>query len=219
MGELIELTATDGHKLAAYRAEPAQPPRAGIILVQEIFGITAHIRRVADQFSSMGYLTVAPALFDRVQPDTVLDYTEVGRGREIMQQLDLDHSILDIEAAVSAVRSAGKVGAVGYCWGGAVVDLAACRNGIDAGVAYYGRMIVEWLDETPACPVMYHFGDADPLIPPEMVEQIRAARPDGIFYTYPDAGHGFNCDERPDFHPESAELALERTLEFFRKNL
>jgi carboxymethylenebutenolidase len=219
MGELIELKATDGHTLTGYRADPTGAPHGAIIVVQEIFGLSGHIRRVTDQFASRGYLAIAPALFDRVQPDTVLDYSEVDRGREIMQQLDLEQTILDIEAAAAAVRSAGKVGAAGYCWGGAIVDLAACRACIDAGAAYYGRMIVEWLDETPGCPLMYHFGDDDPLIPAEMVEQIRSARPDGIFHTYPEAGHGFNCDERPDYHPENAALALERTLDFFQKNL
>jgi carboxymethylenebutenolidase len=122
-------------------------------------------------------------------------------------------------AAAAAVRSAGKVGAVGYCWGGAIADLAACRIEINAAVAYYGRMIVEWLDLKPACPVMYHFGDKDQLIPSEMVAEIRDARPDGVFYTYPEAGHGFSCDERPDYRPESAKLALDRTLEFFGENL
>jgi carboxymethylenebutenolidase len=219
MGEMIDLTTGDGHQLAAYRATPDNEPRAGVIIVQEIFGVTDHIRRVADQYAEHGYLTIAPALFDRVEPGIVLDYTEFEKARGTMQSLNLDDTIKDMAAAAAAVRSAGKVAAVGYCWGGAIADLAACRIDIDAAVAYYGRMIVEWLDEKPACPVMYHFGDEDPLIPADMVKDIRAARPEGLFYTYPEAGHGFSCDERPDFRPESADLALTRTLEFLEKTL
>jgi carboxymethylenebutenolidase len=219
MGEMIELTTSDGHKLAAYRAHPVAAPKAGIVVVQEIFGVTGHIKRVTDQFASHGYLAIAPSLFDRVQSDVVLEYTEIEKARETMQRLDLDDTVVDMAAAAAAVRSAGKVGAVGYCWGGAIADLAACRIEINAAVAYYGRMIVEWLDLKPACPVMYHFGDKDQLIPSEMVAEIRDARPDGVFYTYPEAGHGFSCDERPDYRPESAKLALDRTLDFFGENL
>jgi carboxymethylenebutenolidase len=219
MGEMIELTTSDEHKVTAYRAAPDTAPKAGVIVIQEIFGVTDHIRRVTDQFAKNGFLAIAPGLFDRVQPGAVLNYSEVERGRDIMQSLDLDDTIRDMAAAAEAVRSAGKVGAVGYCWGGAIADLAACRIDIDAAVAYYGRMIVQWLDLKPACPVMYHFGEEDPLIPSDMVAEIRDARPAGIFYTYPGAGHGFSCDERTDFRPESADLALTRTLDFFKENL
>jgi carboxymethylenebutenolidase len=124
-----------------------------------------------------------------------------------------------MNAAVAWLRQAGKVGAVGYCWGGALADLAACECGVDAAVSYYGRHTATWLDLEPRCPVMYHFGELDPLIPPETVEAIRAGRPQGIFHVYEQAGHGFNCDERQGFHPESARLALERTLGFFDKHL
>lgn len=219
MGEMTELTTADGHKLAAYRAQPAGAPKAGLIVVQEIFGVTDHIQRVTDQFAEYGYLAIAPSLFDRVQPGIVLGYSEFEKARETMQSLDLEDNVVDMAAAAAAVRSAGKVGAVGYCWGGAIADLAACRINIDAAVAYYGRMIVEWLDLKPGCPAMYHFGDKDQLIPSDMVEKIRGARPDGVFHTYPDAGHGFSCDERPDYRPESADLALTRTLNFFGETL
>ena len=219
MGEMTELTTSDGHKLAAYRAQPDGVPKAGLIVVQEIFGVTDHIQQVTDQFAGYGYLAIAPSLFDRVQPGMVLGYTEFEKARATMQSLDLDDTVADMAAAAAGVRSAGKVGAVGYCWGGAIADLAACRIEIDAAVAYYGRMIVEWLDLKPDCPAMYHFGDKDQLIPSDMVEQIRGARPDGVFHTYPDAGHGFSCDERSDYHPESAGLALTRTLEFLEDTL
>jgi carboxymethylenebutenolidase len=214
MGDDIQLTAGDGHQLQAYVAAPAGVPRGGLVVIQEVFGVTPHIRQVTDRFAAQGYLAVAPAMFDRVQPGTALAYTEVERGRDLMLQLDREQSVLDMAAAVDAVREAGQVGAVGYCWGGAMADLAACRLDIAGAVSYYGRMIVEWLALRPRCPVLYHFGGQDPLIPPETVQQIRNARPDGVFYLYPAAGHGFNCEDREDYEPDSAAQALERTLAF-----
>ena len=214
MGEMTQLTASDGHQLSAYRAEPAGAPKAGVVILQEIFGITNHIQAVADEYARKGYLAIAPAMFDRIQAGVRLDYAEVEQARGLMMQLNLDNAVEDMAAAADSVRTAGKVSIIGYCWGGAMADLAACRINVDAAVAYYGRMIVEWLDLKPACPVMYHFGETDPLIPAEMIEDIRASRPHGVFHTYPGAGHGFNCTERADFEPESAALALQRTLDF-----
>ncbi len=214
MGEMIKLTATDGHSLAAYQATPVTAPLGGVIILQEIFGITDHIKRVADQYAAHGYLAVAPCVFDRVKPDIVLDYSNIDEGRSIMMSLDLDNVVIDMQAAADAARSAGKVAAIGYCWGGAMADLAACRLDIDAAVSYYGRMIIEWLDEQPRCPVIYHFGEDDPLIPADMVNTISTGRPGHQSFVYSNAGHGFNCDARAEFAPESAKLALDRTLEF-----
>jgi carboxymethylenebutenolidase len=219
MGEMIPLTTDDGHTLDAYQATPATVPKGGVVILQEIFGITGHIRRVADQYAEQGYLAIAPSLFDRVRPGIILDYTNVDEARSIMTSLVLDDVITDIQAATVAAHSAGKVAVIGYCWGGALADLAACRLNIDAAVAYYGRMIVDWLEEQPQCPIIYHFGANDPLIPTDMIKTIGAARPNHPSYTYADAGHGFNCDERADFAPDSARLALERTLEFLNQTL
>jgi len=219
MGEMIQLTAADGHTLAAYQATPATSPKGGIVILQEIFGITDHIRRVTDQYADHGYLAIAPGLFDRVRPGVALDYSDVEEGRSLMSRLELDDVVSDMRAAAAAARAGGKVAAIGYCWGGAMADLAACRLDIDAAVAYYGRMIVEWLDEQPRCPVMYHFGAKDPLIPMDMIEKITGARAGQPSFIYEDAGHGFNCDERDDFAPESAKLALDRTLEFLDRHL
>jgi carboxymethylenebutenolidase len=219
MGKSIQITATDQHELHAYLAQPSGTPKAGVVVLQEIFGVTDHIRRVADSYAAHGYLAIAPNLFDRVRRDTMLDYGEVEQGREIMMRLNLDDVVSDIAAAIARIRMAGKVAAVGYCWGGAMADLAACRIDIDAAASYYGRMIVEWLDARPGCPVIYHFGETDPLIPMETVDQIRAARPAGVFHIYAKAGHGFNCDERKDFDPDAAELALRRTLNFLDEQL
>jgi len=219
MGGMIDLTASDGHALSAYRATPAGIPRGGIVILQEIFGITDHIRSVAHQYTDLGYLAIAPSLFDRVRPGIVLNYGDVEQAREIMMALDRDLVVADIAAAAAAARSAGKVAAIGYCWGGAMADLAACRIDIDAAVSYYGRATADWLDEQPRCPVMYHYGAQDQLIPPELVEKISAGRPGHVSFVYEGAGHGFSCDERADFRPDSAALALERTLAFLEEHL
>lgn len=219
MGEIIRLRSSDGHEFEAWQASPPGRPKAGLMVLQEIFGVTDHIRRVTDAFAAAGYLAVAPSLFDRIEPGLRLDYADVSRGRDTMMKLDFDQSVLDMTATTEALRSVGKVAAVGYCWGGAMADLAACRVDIDAAASYYGSRTTSWLELQPRCPVIYHFGAEDPLIPAEVVEQIRSGRPEGEFHVYAQAGHGFNCDERPDFRPDSAALALQRTLAFFDRHL
>ena len=219
MGEMIKLTAADGHILGAYRAAPAATPKGGVIILQEIFGITGHIRSIADEYAGLGYLAIAPALFDRVRPGIMLKYTDIEQARKIMTGLDRDAALADIGAAAVAARAAGKVAAIGYCWGGAMADLAACRLDIAASVSYYGRMTVEWLDEKPRCPVLYHFGAEDPLIPPETVAKITGGRPGHPAYVYEGAGHGFNCNDRDDYSPENAKLAMDRTLAFLREHI
>ncbi|MCK6370415.1 MAG: dienelactone hydrolase family protein [Gammaproteobacteria bacterium] len=217
MGENVRLKAADGHEFDAWLARPAGAPRGGLVVLQEIFGVNAHIRRVTDSFARDGYLAIAPALFDRARPGAELGYDELETGRELMSSLDRANTVRDISAAVAAVREAGKVAAIGYCWGGALADLAACECGVSAAISYYGRQTATWLELQPRCPVMYHFGKLDPIIPPETVAAIKAGRPRGVFHVYEEAGHGFNCDERHEFHPESASLARKRTLEFLRR--
>ena len=219
MGRQIELQATDGHRFAAWLAEPEGKPRGGLVVLQEIFGVTPHLRHVTDRFAADGYLAIAPALFDRVRPGVDLPYEEVAAARQVMTSLHRANTILDMSAAVEAVRKAGGVGAIGYCWGGALADLAACECDIDAAVSYYGRHTASWLELQPKCPVMYHFGKLDPYIPPETVAAIEAGRPQGTFYIYDQAGHGFNCDERHDYHAASAELALQRTREVLQRHV
>ena len=219
MGETCRLQAADGHQLDAWIARPAGRPRGGLVVLQEIFGVNSHIRRVTESFAAEGYLAIAPALFDRVRPGLEFGYDQLEAGRDAMMSLDRANTIRDMSAAVAVAHGAGKAGAMGYCWGGALADLAACECGADAAVSYYGRHTATWLALKPKCPVMYHFGKLDPLIPPQTVAEIRAGRPAGIFYEYDDAGHGFNCDERHEYHAESARLALERSLEFLRRHV
>jgi carboxymethylenebutenolidase len=222
MGKMIELTTSDGHKLTAYRADPAGKPRGGIVVIQEIWGINAHIRGVADGYSVDGYLSIAPAMFDRVERGLMMDQYNgktMEKGIATMQQVNVDRAILDVQAAVDAASEAGKVGVVGFCFGGRMAWLAASRaKGIVASVPYYGGGIPGLASEQPRCPVILHFGEKDAHIPLDAVEQFRRAHPELPVYLYP-ADHGFNCDERASYDASAAKLARERTLAFFREHI
>ena len=215
MGTHIRLTASDGHAFDAYRADPETPPKAGLIVVQEIFGVNAHMRAVTDGFAAEGYAAIAPAFFDRAETGVELGYDEpdVARGRTLRAELGWDGAIRDVMAAAQDLKPAGKIGIVGYCWGGSVAWVAACRLKLDGAVGYYGGQIIEFKDEKPGCPAMLHFGETDAGIPLSDVDAIRVAQPDVPIHLYP-AGHGFNCDHRGSYDAESAALALKRTLGF-----
>jgi carboxymethylenebutenolidase len=219
MGKTIELAAADGHKLAAYRADPAGTPRGAIVVIQEIFGVNSHIRSVTDGYAADGYLALAPAMFDRVQRgyDTGYSQPEIQAGIAVMQKLDWKQTLIDVSAAIEAVKSAGKVGIVGYCWGGTVSWVAAGRlPGLACSAPYYGGAIPNFIAEQPKCPVMFHFGEQDQSITLEQAKKVAAAHPEATAYFYP-AGHGFNCDQRGSYNAEASKLARARTLEFFRK--
>jgi carboxymethylenebutenolidase len=218
MGQNIELSAADGHRLGAYMSSPAATPRGGIVVIQEIFGVTRHIRAVADQYAAAGFAAVAPALFDRVERNVDVPYTDMAKGYGYMQQLKNEQVMLDVQAAIHRLGTAGKVGVVGYCWGGTMAYLAAARLAVAAAVAYYGGGIDKYTAEKPRCPILFHFGERDAHIPLAAVEKVKAEVPDGIFYLYP-ADHGFNCTDRASFEPASAKLALERSLEFFHRHV
>lgn len=221
MGQNIQLTAEDGFVLDAYLAEPRGKPKGGLVVVQEIFGVNNHMRGVTDTFAQHGYLAICPALFDRAKKHVELGYTQqdIEAGRELRAAVGWDDPIKDARAALKRVQGAGKVGTVGYCWGGSVTWLTATRlGGITAAVCYYGGQIAAFKDEKPKVPVMFHFGEHDKGIPMADVEAVRKAQPNQIFHIYP-SGHGFNCEERGDYDPASKKLALERTLAFFAKHV
>jgi carboxymethylenebutenolidase len=215
---MITLTAGDGVSIGAYRAEPAGEPRGAIVVLQEIFGVNPHIRSVADRYAEQGYLAIAPALFDRVKPGIELGYEQddMKNGMAIQKETKPDDTLKDIEAAIAEASKAGKVGVVGYCWGGSLAYAAACKlSGIAAAVGYYGGGIASMLEQKPKVPVMLHFGEQDAHIPMSDVEKIKAALPGVPIYTYA-AGHGFNCDARASYDKSSADLALSRTLPFLK---
>ena len=221
MAKTIQLTASDGHKLSAYRTEPAGKPKGGLVVAMEIFGVNSHIRAVADGYAADGYLVIAPALFDRVQPayDAGYSQEEIQKGIGFIQKINLDDTMKDISAAVQSIASAGKTGIVGYCWGGTVAFKAASSvAGLACAVAYYGGSIPGLIALKPKCPVLFHWGEADQSIPLEKSKEVAAAHKYQTHYYYP-AGHGFNCDQRASYHAESAKLARSRTLEFFAKHL
>ncbi|HEV7135178.1 MAG TPA: dienelactone hydrolase family protein [Steroidobacteraceae bacterium] len=219
MGDFTTLMARDGHEFQAYLAAPAGRPRGAVVVLQEIFGVNPHIRSVTDSFAAAGYTAIAPALFDRVRRGIQLGYGDDDRdqGRGYMQQLKPEDTLKDVAAAVAVVKHSGRVGTVGYCWGGALSYRAACELPVACAVVYYGNP--RDTSKTPRCPVMYHFGSADKSIPPDQVERLQAAHPQGIFYVYDGAGHGFNCDQRPSYDAAAAALARERTLEFLARRL
>jgi carboxymethylenebutenolidase len=216
MGEFTTIMARDGHEFQAYLAAPTGKPRGAIVILQEIFGVNSHIRSVTDSFAAEGYTAIAPALFDRIRRGIELGYGPEDRQQAIgtMQQLKPDDALKDVGAAIQVVKNSGRVGVIGYCWGGRLAYLAACDLPVSRAVVYYGK-IVDLLDKQPKRPVIYHFGSLDKSIPLTDVDKIKAARPEGTVYVYEGADHGFNCDQRSSYNPEAATLARQRTLEFF----
>jgi carboxymethylenebutenolidase len=221
VGETLTLTASDGHRLGAYRADPAAKARGGIVVIQEIFGVNHHIRSICDRLAADGYAAVAPALFDRIQRDYETGYSpqEVAAARELANKRDWDAMMRDTQAALDNLQGTGPSGIVGFCMGGSVAFLAAARlSGLAASVAFYGGQIIQFADETPRCPMQMHFGERDAHISMQDVETIRSKQPKAEIHVYP-ADHGFNCDERGSFDAPSARLAWSRTLDWFATHL
>jgi carboxymethylenebutenolidase len=222
MSEYTTLKAADGFELNAYVARPEGEPIAGLVVVQEIFGINSHIRSVADGYAKDGFLAVAPALFDRIERGVELGYEGADRQRAMtfVPKLNPEKSLEDIAASIEFLRAATgkKVGMIGYCFGGTMAWLAATRLHPAVAVGYYGGHIGNYAAETPAAPVMLHFGKLDTHIPASVAEQVKAAHPEVEIYWY-DAGHGFNCDARDSYNAAAAQEARARSLSFLKKHL
>jgi len=218
----VELTAADGFGLDAYVAEPGEKSSAGLVVLQEIFGVNQHIREVTDRFAGCGYLSIAPALFDRAEKGIELGYDGEGmrRGMEARKKIPLEKTLLDVDAAIQWLRAKciERVGVVGYRWGGSLAWFANTRLEIEASVSYYGGMIAAAAAEKNKAPAIFHFGELDKHIGPEDWAKIRAEHPELPLYTY-DADHGFNCDHRSAYNAAAAALAEERTLKFFGEQL
>ena len=215
------ITCGDGFELGAYEASPSGAAKGAVVVIQEIFGVNSHIRSVVDGYAEAGFYAIAPAIFDRLERDVQLGYTDddMTAGIELaFQKLDMSQTLADLQATIDAAANHGKVGVVGYCWGGAVAWIAAATAPVSAAVSYYGARIPQYLDLKPACPMQFHYGERDASIPPEAIEQVRQALPSGEFHLYP-AGHGFNCTDRTDYHAASAQLAFERSLAFLGKHV
>ncbi|MGH7087420.1 MAG: dienelactone hydrolase family protein [Stellaceae bacterium] len=221
MGQTVTLKAKDGHSFSAYRADPEGKPRGGMVVIQEIFGVNHHIKSVVDRYAALGFAAIAPGVFDRAEKnfDTGYDQPSMERGRNARQKISDEQLLMDTQAAIDAVKPAGKIGIVGYCMGGSVAFLSACRlDGLACAVGYYGGQIAKVCDEKPRVPTMLHFGDQDQSIPMSDVDKIKKARSETPIFVY-HAGHGFHCDERASFNAEAAQVAACRSEEFFQKHI
>jgi carboxymethylenebutenolidase len=222
MSKGVKLRASDGFELDAYVGQPDGKPWGGLVVVQEIFGVNQHIRSVVDRFAREGFVTIAPAIFDRVQRNVDLgfDSESMQKGMGIAQKLNLDDAVKDVDAALQyAGKEAGKpAGVVGYCYGGTLAWLSATRLAPAAAVGYYGGHIARFAGETPKCPVMLHFGMHDDHIPVADVAKVHAAHPEVEIYWYP-TGHAFNNDMRASYNEEAAREAMARTLAFLNKHV
>lgn len=219
MGAFEQMRMADGAAIDVYRATPKGQQRGGLVLIQEIFGVTEHIREQADSYAAEGYEVLAPALFDREAPGFKADYQDEQFARAVKlarEEHPIDLSVADVETCVKALEA--PVFAVGYCYGGTIAFLASCRvEGLAAASGYYGGHILPFIGEQPRCPLILHFGRHDQSIPMETVETIERAHPEVPVYIY-EAGHGFNSDRRKDYHEPSADLARARTLALFEAN-
>ena len=228
MGHMIQLSAADGQQIPAYVAQPSAAVKGAVVVIQEIFGVNSHIRSVADGYAAQGYLAVAPAAFHRVKPGVELGYTDADMGegfghKTAVEALPAPGVMQDIQAAIdyAAKTSGGKVGIVGYCWGGLLTWRAACTlKGLSAAAPYYGGGMTTEAEiaRHPQVPTLAHFAEEDKWIPLDSVEAFKKAHADVQVFTYA-AHHGFNCDQRGSWDAPSAALARERSLAFFAQHL
>ena len=223
MGQHFTLVASDSFKLGAYRADPSGTAKGGVVVIQEIFGVNHHIRAVCDRLAAEGYAAVAPAIFDRQQPNFETGYSpdEIANARKFVANPDWAAMMKDVQAAIDDAKKSGPAAIIGFCLGGSIAFLAAARlNGLSAAIGYYGGQIVKNADEKPKLPTQLHFGEKDASIPMSDVETIKQKRGgDCEIYVYPGAQHGFYCDERGSYDAASAKLAWQRSLAFLDKNL
>lgn len=223
MSEFVKLKAEDGHEFDAWVAKPQGEPIAGLVVIQEIFGVNKHIRAVTDGFAKDGFLAVAPAIFDRYERGLDLTYegADMEKARSFFPKLNIDDILKDTAASLAYVREQTglKAGVIGYCLGGTIAWLSATRLKTDAAVGYYGGMISQFAEEEPKCPVMLHYGALDAHIGPEERQKVASAHPEVPIFVYEGADHGFNCDMRASYNPTASKLARERSLEFLKKNL
>jgi carboxymethylenebutenolidase len=210
----VKLRASDGHQFDAHRVDPLGQRHGGVVVVQEIFGVNRHMQAVAARFATAGWSAIVPAFFDRITPGVELGYTpeDFARGRELVGKLQMSDVMLDLQAAIDELSPEGEVGVVGYCWGGSVVWLGAARlERMHVAVSYYGSRIVNYADERPRVPTTLHVGRGDASFPIEKVREIGKRYTELAIHEY-DAGHGFDCDHRPDFDSTASTHAMTRTL-------
>jgi carboxymethylenebutenolidase len=223
LGKHFSLVASDSFKLGAYRAEPNGTAKGGVVVIQEIFGVNHHIRAVCDRIAARGYVAIAPAVFDRQQPNFESGYSpdEIANARKFVANPDWGAMLRDVQAAIDEAKKSGPAAIAGFCMGGTIAFLAACKlNGLSAAIGFYGGQIAKNVDQKPKVPTQLHFGEKDASIPMSDVELIKQKRGgDCEIYVYPDAQHGFNCEERGSYNEAAAKLARERAGAFLAKHL
>lgn len=217
MGTWIDITAADGHRLSAWQAQPEGRAKGGLVIAQEMYGVNGYLRGVVEHYAAKGYLAIAPRLYDRLEPGLTIDYDDEGnrRAKQIYRNYDWSKAMVDLEAARDAVAMAGRVAILGFCFGGSLAWLAACRSSFACAVAYYGGEMTRYMDEDGHCPVQCHVGALDTALSPKKVAQFQARYPDVPFHVYPGAVHGFDNETRgARHHPEATGIARARTLDF-----
>jgi carboxymethylenebutenolidase len=215
--ETIKLTAADGFSLEAFQAYPKNGRKGGLVVLQEIFGLTDQLKGVVRAYARDGYDTIFPCLYDRVAPGTVVPFSDPNRGRDMAYGLDLEKVMLDIAAVVERVQNEHGVSILGFCWGGGVIVRAAAELKLRGAIAFYGTRLPTYLHHTPKCPLLFHFGATDPNSPPETIEAVRKAFPSAEIYIY-EAGHAFANEVRPTYVEAAAKTARSRTLEFLNRH-
>jgi len=215
--ETTKLTAADGFSLEAFHARPTQGAKGGLVILQEIFGLTDQLKGVVRSYARDGYDTIFPCVYDRVAPRTVVLFSEPNRGRDLAYGLPLDKVMLDVAAAVQRVQSDRGVSVLGFCWGGGVIVRAAAELNLRGAIAFYGTRLPTYLDQRPKCPLLFHFAASDPNSPPETIEAVRRAFPSAEIYVY-EAGHAFANDARPTYVAAAASTARSRTLDFLNRH-
>lgn len=218
-GAMTRLTAADGHVLDCWMQPAKGDRRGGLVILQEIFGVTDQLKGVAARYGALGYDVAIPALFDRKERNAVIPFDQGPRGRDMMLASDLSETMADIDAAVTALAAkGGSVAVMGFCWGGGLALRAAQVLDIAGGIAFYGTRLPQYLDRSLRAPLLCHFGTRDDHVPMDMVEQAKAYLPEAEVHMY-EAGHAFANDARPTYVAEAADLAHERTVAFLSKVL
>jgi len=213
---MVRLTAADGFVLAAFKAGAGADRRGGLVILQEIFGLTDQLKSVARFFAQNGFDAIVPSLIDRAAPGTVVPFNEPDRARELMFAIPWEKTVQDIAASAKAVEGKGGVSVLGFCLGGGLALRAAAELTLASGVSYYGTRLGALLDKPPRCPMLFHFGATDTHSPPEVIEAVRKAIPAAETHVY-QAGHAFANDARTTYVKDAAETAHARTLEFLRR--
>ena len=227
MSEWVELKAADGHELSAYVAKPKGEPLGAIIVIQEIFGVNASIRSVADEYACHDFVAIAPALFDRFGKSIELGYTgdDMKKAFELYGKLNPDTQLLDVAAAYEHIAGTGKgTGVIGFCYGGLLTWLSATRAkalkmNLKAAVGFYAGGIGKVAAEQPSCPMQLHFGADDDHIGKDQIDAVRTAHPDVEIFLYEGAGHAFANEARASYVPAASKLAHERALEFLKSHI